>query len=429
MLVIGAGTAGAAAARALARAGLSVVCVDKGPVDRAGARWVNGVPAWCYEAGGLGAPTAAELRGEGGAFHMVAGWGPTRLTLQAEGLLEIDMRALVHRLQREATAAGARFVGDCPVLAWALSDDGATVETAQGRWRARWVVDAAGLRGSQGLARPVEPVPRTELCVAAQQVREVSDIDGARAFLDEHCVREHEALVFTGIAGGYSIVNVRVALDGPAGPEVSLLTGSIPGLGHRSGPVLLDDFVAAQPWIGPRRFGGSGAIPLVAPLAALCDGPVVRLGDAGRQVFAAHGSGIGAQLVAAAELAAVLGGGGSAWDWNVAWQRQWGGLFCSSVVFARYSRSVGPDQLARLLLSGLLSAGLAEKGLSQRPMRPDLGDVLGILAAAPRAPGLLAELAPVVLRMQRVDLHHRAYPHSRSGLARWARHRDRLIGA
>ena len=43
LLVVGAGTAGAALAGAAASRGLSVLAVDRGPLELAGASWVNGV--------------------------------------------------------------------------------------------------------------------------------------------------------------------------------------------------------------------------------------------------------------------------------------------------------------------------------------------------------------------------------------------------
>ena len=54
-----------------------------------------------------------------------------------------------------------------------------------------------------------------------------------------HEVGEDETLCFSGVAGGYSILNVRFAHG-----EVSLLTGSIPADGHVSGLELLRSFVA-----------------------------------------------------------------------------------------------------------------------------------------------------------------------------------------
>ena len=49
-------------------------------------------------------------------------------------------------------------------------------------------------------------------------------------------------MLFTGVAGGYSIVNVR-----RYGDRVYLLTGSIPADGQPSGKQLLDRFVTIYP--------------------------------------------------------------------------------------------------------------------------------------------------------------------------------------
>lgn len=62
-IVVGAGTAGAGAAYHLASGGLRVALVDVRPFDAAGARWVNGVPAWQFERARIPLPAAPELRG------------------------------------------------------------------------------------------------------------------------------------------------------------------------------------------------------------------------------------------------------------------------------------------------------------------------------------------------------------------------------
>ena len=48
--IIGLGTAGSALAFQCARVGLRVLGVDARTFDEAGARWVNGVPAWTFDA-------------------------------------------------------------------------------------------------------------------------------------------------------------------------------------------------------------------------------------------------------------------------------------------------------------------------------------------------------------------------------------------
>lgn len=62
LAIVGAGTAGAAVAALGARAGLDVVCLERRALGDAGARWVNGVPAWCFQAAGLDLPADEELR-------------------------------------------------------------------------------------------------------------------------------------------------------------------------------------------------------------------------------------------------------------------------------------------------------------------------------------------------------------------------------
>lgn len=428
VLVVGCGTAGAAVARACARRGLSVVAVDSKPLDQAGARWVNGVPGWAFDDGGLSRPTGAECHGVGHGFHMVAGFGPGKLTVPAAELYEVDMRHLVARLQRDAVQAGAALSGEEAVRQWEPDAGGAFVRTTHRTVEAKVVVDAAGLVGAP--FHPPPPVPRTELCVAAQEVRAVTDVQAARCFFTDHGVPAGDTLVFTGVAGGYSIVNVRLDETHEDGPSLGILTGSIPGLGHPSGAALLRRFADEHAWVGPTRFGGSRAIPLVAPLARLDEGPLVRIGDAARQVFAAHGSGIGAQLVGAAMLADVLATGGRPFDWSVRWQRRFGGQFCGSVAFARFSRQLGPEALRELFASGLMAPSAAGRTLAQEPLGVDARDLPhlpGMLRGMLRAPGWLRRLGPVGAQMARLEWHHRRYPDRPEAVAGWARRRDALL--
>jgi len=430
VFIIGLGTAGAAVARACARKGLSVVGVDANPLVDAGARWLNGVPAWTFDEADVPRPTGEELAGEGHTFHMVAGWGPGKVTVPSAELLEVDMRHLIPRLQGDALTAGARLKGEERARAWEMlpkEEGGAVVRTSHGTYSARVVVDASGLKGVP--FAPAPPVPRHELCVAAQQVRELTDLDAARRFFDGHGVASGDTLCFTGVTGGYSIVNVRLDLDRGV---VNILTGAIPGAGHKSGPQLITDFVERHDWVGAPRFGGSRAIPLMPPLARLDEGPLVRVGDSGRQVFAAHGSGIGAQLIAARQLADVLADGGTPWDYTVQWQKKWGGHFCGSVAFARFSRSLEPEALRDLFASGLMAPAATGRTLAQRRMGlgpADLPDLPRMLMGAFRAPGWLGKLAPVASAMARLELHHTRFPSTPAGITSWERHRNKLLDA
>jgi flavin-dependent dehydrogenase len=416
--IIGAGTAGAAAAALCARAGLSTVCVDRRPLAEAGARWINGVPAWSFDEAGIDQPAGEELHGAGHAFHLVSGWGPERIVMTDHEVLEVDMRHLVARLQRMATDAGARLEGEVEIGAF----DGRELESSAGTLRARWFVDASGLGGARLLRQP--RVARGDLCAAAQEVRAVSDLPRARAFFEEHGVRPGDTACFTGIAGGYSIVNVR--LDGD---RIGLLTGSIPADGHPSGQQLLDDFVAEHDFIGPTLFGGARAVPLRRPLDRLATDRVALLGDAACQVFSAHGSGIGAGMVAARMLADALSKEGDPQAYAVAWQRRYGGLFAAYDVFRRFSQTLGPDDLERLMTSGLLDEAAARAGLLQRLPALELGTLGARLRALLRERRLARKLAGVGARMAAAGALYARYPEEPARLERWAKRASRLLDA
>lgn len=415
--IVGAGSAGAAAAALCARRGLSVRVLERRDLEKAGARWVNGVPGWCFDRAGFARPSGAELRGSGHAMNLIAGMGPHRVRIPAHGVLEVDMRELTDRLQALARDSGARFEGG--VTTRGLAGD--TLETSAGPVRARFFVDASGLGGA-GLMPGGRP-HRHDICAAAQEVRAVRDRSAARAFYRRYGVAWGETAVFSSLHGGFSIINVRATDE-----QVSILTGSIPALGHPSGRAILDRFVDSEPWIGDREFGGSQAIPLGRPAEVIARGQVALLGDAAGQVFSAHGSGVGAGLVAAAELAQALANGGGPEAYGVRWMRRWGGLFASYDVFRRYSQERSAEDTGALIAAGLLDPELARAGLDQESpaLRPAV--LARTLAAAVRAPRAAASLAPVIARMELMRAWYSRYPSALYEVPRWAKRAARLAG-
>jgi len=378
--IVGAGTAGAAAAWQLARRGLRVVAVDRLPLDRTGARWSNGVSLRAYDRAGLPRPTGDEDRG-GPAMHLIAGWGPTSVRVESD-LREIDMRALGQRLIHLAMEAGARIAGDVEVTGW-TEEEG--LQTRLGPLRARWYVDASGMHGVPWLSHP--RVPKAQMCTAAQQTRRLRDRGAARDWFDRFGVPEGEVACFTSVAGGYSIVNVRYH-----GDEMAILTGSMPADGVPAGPALLRRFVEEHSdWIGQPLWGGARAIPLALPLRDLHEGPWIRFGDAAGMVYAAHGSGIGPQLVGSQLLGRTLASGGTAADFSRRWHATEGRELRRAHAFHRFSRTIDSEDLGRLVRAGLMHPELVRSGLEQRRPRVQ-ADVVAALARGlvrdPRALGV-----------------------------------------
>lgn len=408
--VVGAGTAGAAAAAMFAAAGVRVVCLERGELADAGARWVNGVPAADFTDAGLPPPAGDELLSPGGPFHLVAGRGPERIVIEDHGVLEVDMRKLVARLQGYAAEAGAVLLGGVAVRG---TDDGAVI-TDRGAVRAELVVDAAGLAGPRLLGQPA--VAAEHLCAAAQEVRQVSDAAAARAFFAENETPLGQVLCFTGIAGGYSILNVR-----SDGDHVSILTGSVPAAGHPSGRAILDGFVAEQPWIGDRIFGGSRAIPIRRPFDVLASPRVAAVGDAGAQVFPAHGSGIGAGMVAARYLADAVTRGRGTHEYARRWQRERGGVFAAYDLFRRFSQSLSVDELTSLMQSGLMDPETARAGMAQALPRPSPSLVAAKVPALVRHPALARRLGNVLARMLAARLAYSRYPSRVERVPAWSK--------
>ena len=426
LAIVGGGTAGAAVAAAAVRHGLSARLFEAGPLEEAGARWVNGVARWAFTEGGLALPEPPERRGEAGgepAFHLIAGAGPSRITVRNIDMIDVDMRHLVARLQGLARAGGAQLEGGRKVIGWRAASGFGVLQLDGGEEvEARVIVDASGMAGARLGSQ--EPLPRDQICVASQRVCRVRDPQRARAWLQAQGASLHEPVCFAGIAGGYSILNIRL-MEGAE--EVSLLAGSIPGLGHPAGQLVLDRFIEEQGWVGEVRFGGTRAIPLGLPLAELAQGPLVRLGDAGRQVFAAHGSGIGAQLVAAELLGRTLAAGGGPWDFNVAWQRRWGGSLAQSHLFARFSSELTGADLGRMISDGLMTESLIRGAMEQREGPPPLAELPGLARGAWRSRKLMARLLPVGLRMARVHRHYRHFPDDPAGVGAWRAGLERLV--
>jgi flavin-dependent dehydrogenase len=171
-------------------------------------------------------------------------------------------------------------------------------------------------------------------------------------------------------------------------------------------------------------FGGRGPIPLRRAHDRLANDRVALLGDAGCQVFPAHGSGIGAGLVAARMLADTLVRGDSLRDYEVAWQRKHGGVFAFFDVFRRWNQTVSEETIGRAMQGGLIDAETLRAGIDQALPRPSVRSV------ATKARGLFAQpvLAKVVARSIAVRALYARYPRRPDRVATWARQVDRVLG-
>jgi flavin-dependent dehydrogenase len=414
LVIVGAGPSGAAAAWLCARRGLQVRVLEAGPLEAAGTGWVVSVPGWTFDRAGVPRPTGRELLGEDGPVVVVAGQG--RVRFDEHGVLDLDGRLLCARLQAAAAAAGVSFSAGVRALRW----DGERLQTSAGPLEARWVVDASGYDG----ARLLEQTPRApgDLCSAAQYVHTVRDPEGARRFLASHGAGPGDAVSYLGVAGGFSTIGLRCD-----GEQVGLLAGSVSTEGRPSGPALLERFLAGQPWIGERLFGGQRVIPLGRPLDRLASGRLAAIGDAACQVFSTLGSGIGHGLLAARELADALAAGNGLEGYGVAFQRRHGGTLAAFDLFRRLVQRLSAAEQERLIAAGLFTAATARFGLSQGERLPGAIPLTRAALGVLRDPRLGARLTRTVAGMGLLRAIYLAYPADPRRLPAWSRRVDRLF--
>lgn len=409
VVVVGAGSAGCAAAYQLARRGFRVAVLERGRLAQAGARWVNGVAPWMFDQAGIPRPAGGELRGRDCPFVLCAPHSGARVEVARSPVWQVDMRLLVARLQALASGAGVHFFEHTGPLAMQFAGERPVAAVTAGGliWRAGLFVDATGVRGAlrrlvPALSAGGERLARADVCGAAQQVRRIADATAARAYLARWGVAPGACLGFVGLAGGYStlVVQVDTSLR-----EVDLLAGTASAEPGVSGLGLLTAFAAGEPWVGGIEFGGQGAIPLRRPWERFAVPGAALVGDAACQVFPAHGSGVGPGLLAARVLAeqaaghADAGGAAAMHAYQAGYMREHGAVAAAYDVFRRLSQELDGAEVERLIATGLVSSASSVNGLAQRMPAAGAGEALRLVWRAARAPRLAARMAPALAKM------------------------------
>lgn len=447
VVVVGAGTAGANTAYQFARRGRRVLLLDRRPVDAAGAQWVNGVLDRHFELAGLEPPSGPERRAAGGTVHLRGSDPRIGPTLRDSPTVAADMALLGRRLRDLATAAGAEVV-DCVqelefgqdprtgrIRSVTLRRDGAAPCTRS----ASLFVDASGrggvVRRHSAELQPWCPTVRgDELCSATDAHHHVVDRAGAEAFLVRHGAEPGDAVTFVGISGGFSTCSVTVAADLS---DVGILVGCVANGRYGTGPRMVAELRAREPWIGAAAASGSGVIPLRRPYARFTAPGIALVGDAACQVFPAHGSGIGIGLIAGTTLAEGTAEADDPGDAQVLWQgyqapfqRARGGDLLGFDVLRRAStrlQGVGVDALVR---SGLVGEHSTRAGLDQRWATPPPAETARSAGRLARNPRLARVMVPALLRAQLVRTHGAHHPErlDLEALARWERRTQQLLG-
>lgn len=420
--VIGAGPTGAYAALQMAKAGLNVLLLDRHQLGETGAQWVNTVPEWMLRKAHIKSLGREQIHSSNDPMILRSGCGQSRIDVGNIATYELDMRTFGKGLIKEfCLYPNAEAILGVEIQNVELDSRGRPV-CAMGMLnhensstpiaiQARLFVDAGGLKGAIRRKVPLIhehcPMPQpSDLCSAAQETYEISDEEGARAFLKDQSCKAGDMIAILGFAGGFSLLRIHLSKDLST---VSFLSGAIAMPQFPSGRKIISNFLKEHSWIGTRLFGGARIIPLSRPYAVLAAPGIALVGDAACQIYAAHGSGIGIGLLAAQILASCIadshkgdrdiGALEELATYSYNFQHQFGHLLYVSDLLRRFSQRLSPNEIAEFLNSGLLTKNLLSNVLLQQDLHGRLQELPTQLVGALRHPRLIAKLMPIIKRL------------------------------
>jgi digeranylgeranylglycerophospholipid reductase len=421
--IIGAGPAGCSAAMAPARAGLSVLLIEREPASRVGdkicgnALTAEGVAAMSdFIAPPAGPEVVARIMS--GTFYAPDGTTGARLPMPG---VVLNRLTFGQRLLADAVEAGAELADECSCVGWSdrnelrvrVRSDGGESEIC-----ARIFIDASGYRSV--LARDGGPIvadvpTRDEVGVAYREIvslrAPIDENGGAYLVLSPPGAEFGYAWVFP--MGG-RLVNVGI------GASLSSVEGSLKS--------AYDAFVASRPELrGAEAISsGAGMVPLRRPLASLVGDGFMAVGDAGCLAHPLSGGGIAAGVIAggmAGEQAVeALSNGASSvdalWGYGKRFMTAVGASYAGHEVLKGFVFSMSHDELM-FLWREMAKPQPLERALREGRLLSGAGGAIKLLAAFTTRPGLATRIIRESRAVAAVRRHYQDYPDSPSGLAQW----------
>jgi len=435
LAVVGAGTAGCAAALVGARAGLRVVLLDGRGADRVGTKACGDAMEeneilWTREVLGVDLVPAilrsnlgARISTSDGVHHLVI---PAAITARAV----VDRPRMGRILLDAAIAAGAEFRGDRKVLDW-ICEDGAVVgvRTETGDLRARCSLDcsgaASGLRQKVGVPGPLEK--ETGAGRLAFAYRELVRVPAGLPHPDE-IVLTYDLAASN---GGY-------VWYFPNGPE-HLNAGIGGAVAARPWAKRLEEHGRSWGLAWERLSAAGGFLPARTFLSCAVAPGYIACGDAACCVGPLDGAGIHSSLLtghlAALQAIRALRGGAATlerlWGYHRAYLRY---RWCDSIV--DHGAGISAQEAVRPLLQNLrqedfdalvrLADSHTVTALYSTSWR-SIGPLLRLVAKLATRPRLVSRMVPALWWMSRLRAHLLAYPERPQGHPAWDRKLKRIL--
>jgi geranylgeranyl reductase family protein len=424
ILIVGAGTAGCSAAVPPARAGRSVVLVEKSGAENVGNKVCgNGISVEGLRrvAELVPPPSGPEIaaRCEGGTIYIEEGGEGTHIAI--DGV--IMNRALFgQRLLSDAISAGAHLADRVRCVGWSdrearlirlRSDDGDEADVS-----ACVVIDASGFRSvltrSGGPSVPDTTV-RSEVGVAYREIMALREpLDEARGGFIVLGPPGAESGYAWAFPMGAALANVGI------GRTLTNDNGTLKS--------AFDAFVASRLELAGAQTvsAGGGMLPLRRPLNCMVGDGFMTVGDAACQASPLHGGGIassiiagvmaGEQAVTAIERSDTSAAG--LWEYGARYMREVGATYASHEVARDLVHALPRSDLA-FLTNEYVRAGALIDAIGGGGLLPSLVEAIRRLASIARRPGLVASVVRASRSMAAVKRLYSEYPERPETLGSW----------
>jgi digeranylgeranylglycerophospholipid reductase len=427
VIIVGAGTGGALAAKTAAKLGLQTYLIERKKAELVGDKVCgDAVEKRDFDALNIPLPKGDELENVIKASNLYPPDQSICLSLSdkgSEGYI-INRLKFGQRLLKEALDTGLEFQNEIMVQKPLISKNTVIgVEAKDMRTgekkeiESKIVIDASGfhspLRKAMKSPYIENEIDNSDIIVCYREILQVGGMD-----YDPHCI--HIFLSQQRAPGGYlwffpkSEDKVNLGIGVYADPQYKVKD-------YYQREVLP---MAKEP-IEIIHQGG-GVVPVRRPLWSLVESGIMFIGDAACQVNPLHGGGIGASMRAgiyAAETAATAIERGDTsidglWDYNKRYARDQGGDFASLDVLRVALQRFTDPELNFGLRNGLLSNQDIMDIASGKAVQPTPLDLIGRALRGIGKPELLLNLWFVNNQINKMKTLFKAYP-DRSNFERW----------
>ncbi|MHA1278906.1 MAG: NAD(P)/FAD-dependent oxidoreductase [Candidatus Helarchaeota archaeon] len=427
VIVVGAGTGGALAAKTAAEQGLQVLLLERKPTESVGDKVCgDAIEGRDFQDLGIPLPKGEELENVIKASNLYSPDLTVCKSLSEEGSegYIINRLAFGQRLLKEALDTGLEFQDQVMVQKPRFVQHSvAGVEAKNMRTgekielEAKIVIDASGFHTPLRKAMQ-SPYIETEIdpgdyIICYREILQVGGMD-----YDPHCI--HIFLSQKRAPGGYLWFFPK------SGNKVNLGLGVYANPKYKVKEYYKREILPLAKEPIEIIHQGGGVVPVRHPIWSLVESGIMFVGDSACQVNPLHGGGIGASMRAgiySAETAvkAIENGDWSIdglWDYNKRYARDQGADFASLDLLRIALQRFNDDELNFGLKRGLLSNKDIMDIASGREVRPGLLDMVGRAIRGLAQPELLLNLYFVNNQVNQMKKLYRTYP-DRPDFERW----------